>query len=282
MHRMRNQFRRRLFPLFLLALGSFGVPLRAELIRPHGFRAYPNIAGELAGEQTYRYDERLQRGVFRVTNAPHVIALGPSQGAMVDVLPDVDGTLNETLQITLDSRGRLIHQPGDGFELWGSVTIGGKIYKGLLLTARPTAFGAQARGGAAGVFDLSLKVTGGELEGVFGPEAYFRITPQGDSTFQGDFGESFAGGRPQTSLRATRGEANPVPVPEPTFLVFLGTCGGGLLIRRGIRRRRARRRQAALAASVSRPGATPTTCQAPRSRSAGRAPSSARATRRFP
>ena len=216
-----------------------------------------------------------------MTNAPHVIALGPSRGAMVDVLPDVDGTLNETLQVTLDSQGRLVHQPGDGFELWGSVTIGGKVYKGLLLAARPTAFGAQA-GGTAGVFDLSLKVTGGELERVFGPEAYFRITPRGDSTFQGEFDESFAGGRPQTSLRASRGDANPIPVPEPTLLVFLGTCGGGLLVRRGLRRRRARRRQETLAASVSRPGATPTTCLTPRSRSAGRAPSSARATRRSP
>lgn len=281
MHRMRTQFRRRLLFMFLLALGSPGTPLRADLIRPHGFRSFPNIAAERAGEQTYSFDERSKRGVFRVKTAPHVISMGPNRGAMVDVLPDVDGTLNETLEVTLDSRGQLIGQPGDHFELWGSVKIGGKVYKGLLLTARPTAFGSQASGRAAGVFDLSLKVTGGELEGVFGPEAYFRITPRGDSTFQGDFGEDFAGGRPQTSLRAGRGEAAPIPVPEPTIFVFVATCGGGLLLRRGLRRRRARRRTA-IAASVSRPGGRPTACQAPRSRSVGRAPSSARATRQSP
>lgn len=285
MQRMRTDTRRWAFPAFLLALSGLAPALRADLIRPHGFRAYPSIAGDMIGEQTYSYDPRSRTGVFRVTNAPHVIALGPGGGRMFDVMPDVEGTLKETLELTLDRDGRLVDQADNAFELRGSVTIDGKVYEGVLLTGRPTAFGAQAKApesrGRAGVFDLSLKVTGGKLARAFGSEAYFRITPQGGSTFQGDFGADFSGGRPLTSLRAARGEAAPVPVPEPSLILFVAACGGGCLATRALRRRKARRRQA-FAASVSRPGETQTVSRAPRSRSAGPAPSSARATRRSP
>ncbi|WP_165243755.1 hypothetical protein [Paludisphaera soli] len=283
MHRMRIDIRRWILPAFLLPLGVLGSGARAELIRPHGFRTYPSIAGEMAGEQTYEYDPRSETGVFRVTNAPHVITLGPGGRHMIDVMPDDEGTLNETLQLTLDREGRLVDEPDNNFELHGSVTIGGQVYEGLLLTGRPTAFGAQSFGekaaGGPGVFDLSLKVTGGKLARAFGPEAYFRITPQGGGTFQGTFAADFSGGRPLTSLRASRAENAPIPVPEPTLLIFVATCGGGCLASRALRRRRCRRRQA-LAASLSRPASAPTTYLAPRSRSAALAPSSARGIRR--
>ena len=283
MHRMRFTVGRWMFPAFLYV--TLVGPGRADLIRPHGFRAYPNVVGEMAGRQTYSYDPLSQTGVFRVTNAPHVITMDPAGRQMVDVTPDVEGTLKETLELTLDREGRLVDQPGNGFELRGSVTIGGKVYEGLLLTGRPIAFGAQAYGErsreGSGVFDLSLKVTGGKLAEAFGPEAYFRITPKADSTFQGDFAADFSGGRPQTSLRASKSDSAPVPVPEPTVALLLATFGGGILARKAFRRRKARRRQG-LAGSISRPGATPTTCRGPRSRSAGPVPGSARGTRRSP
>ncbi|AMV37220.1 hypothetical protein [Planctomyces sp. SH-PL62] len=285
MHRMRNDIKRLVIPALVLVLSSLGSPSRGELIRPHGFRAYPNIAGEMAGEQTYEYDALSQTGVFRVTNAPHVITLGPTGRQMINVMPDVEGTLNETLNLTLDREGRLVDQDDNNFELRGSVTIGGQVYEGLLLTGRPTAFGAQTlgekAGGGAGIFDLSLKVTGGKLAKAFGPEAYFRITPQVGGTFQGTFAENFSGDRPLTSLRASRSDSAPIPVPEPTLLLFMATVGGGCIAARSVRRRRFRRRQA-LAASLSRPASAPTACLAPRSRSAGPAPSSARGTRRSP
>lgn len=276
MQRMRNNFDRWALPAFLALLAGLAPALRADLIRPHGYRAYPSIAGDMIGEQTYTFDPQTRTGVFRVSNAPHVIALGPGGRRMFDVMPDVEGTLEETLELTLDHDGRLVDQPDNAFELRGSVTIDGKVYEGVLLTGRPTAFGAEAskpesRDGN-GVFDLSLEVTGGELAGAFGPRAYFRITPQGISTFQGDFTADFSGGRPLTSLRAARAEAAPVPVPEPSLVLFVAVCGGGCLAMRASRRRKARRRQA-FAASLSRPGTSPTASRAPRSRSAGRAPS---------
>ncbi len=285
MHRMRTKISRWVLPAFLLALSGFASAPRADLIRPHGVRAYPNIAGEMAGEQTYSYDPRTRTGVFRVSTAPHVLALGPGGVRMFDVMPDVEGTLKETLELTLDHDGQLVDQPENAFELRGSVTIDGKVYEGVLLTGRPTAFGAESRApesrGRTGVFDLSMEVTGGKLAAAFGPRVYFRVTPQGGSTFEGDFTADFSGGRPLTSLRAARGEAAPVPVPEPSLLLFVAACGGGCLATRALRRRKSRRRQA-FAASVSRPGATPTASRGPRSRSAGRVPGSGPETRRSP
>ena len=253
------------------------------MIRPHNFRSYPSIAGDIVGEQTYSFDPSSQTGVFRVTNAPHVITLGPSGRKMVDVMPDLDGTLNETLHLTLDRDGKIVDQPGNRFELYGSVTIGGRLYEGLLLEGRPTAFGAQSlnerRTQSSGVFDLNMKVTGGKLADAFGSEAYFRITPQANSTFQGDFTASFSGDKPLTSLRASRDEVV-VPVPEPTSILFFLTCGGGILGSRLYRRRKLRRKPAG--SGVSRLGATPTAYPTPRSRSGGPALSSTQGIRRSP
>ncbi len=292
MHRMRNdndrvrsRFR---IPMVSGALCVAVVGLcastRGDLIRPHGFRSYPDIAGDIVGEQTYNFNHDSQTGVFRVTNAPHVISLGPTGRNMLDVMPDDDGTLNESLQLTLDRDGKLVDQPSNRFELRGSVEIGGKVYEGLLLEGRPTAFGAEALSGqparGSGVFDLSLKVTGGKLAEAFGPEAYFRITPQANSTFQGDFAASFSGDRPLTSLRAGR-QPMAAPVPEPTSILFVLTCGAGVWGTR-LYRRRLRRRAASPSNGFSRPGASPTACRGPHSRSGAPAPSSSRGIRRSP
>jgi len=283
MQRMRNDTGRVFFVLVLLALEGLGASVRGDLIRPRNARSYPDIAGDMVGEQTYSFDSASQTGVFRVTNAPHVITLEPGGKKMVDVKPDFEGTLNETLQLRLDRDGRLVDQPDNRFELRGSVMIGGKFYEGLLLEGRPTAFGARSQNGRPsqdmGVFDLNMKVTGGKLAEAFGPEAYLRITPRENSTFRGDFSADFSGERPLTSLRAaSKDEA--IPVPEPTSLIFFLACGAGALGARLRRRGRARGRLGA--GSVSRRGATPTISRAPRSRSDGPAPWSAQGIRQSP
>lgn len=293
MHRMRNDIVRPRVRISIVS-GALCVALiglcasaRGDLIRPHGFPSYPDIAGDIVGAQTYSFDPGSQTGVFRVTNAPHVITLGPTGRNMLDVTPGYDGALNESLQLTLDRDGKLVDRPGNKFELYGSVEIGGKVYEGLLLEGRPTAFGAQALSGeparTSGVFDLSLKVTGGKLAEAFGPEAYFRITPQANSTFQGDFAASFSGDKPLTSLRASR-QGTPAPVPEPASILFVLTCGAGVVGMRLYRRGRSRRRasKATIGGGFSRPASSPTACRAPRSRSGGPAPSSSRDTRRSP
>jgi hypothetical protein len=269
-----------------VALFGYCATAQGDLIRPYGFRSYPDIAGDIVGEQTYQFDHDTQTGVFRVTNAPHVITLGPTGRNMLDVMPDDDGTLKESLELTLDRDGKLVDQPGNKFELRGSEEIGGKVYEGLLLEGRPTAFGAEALSGqparTSGVFDLSLKVTGGKLAEAFGPEAYFRITPQANSTFQGDFAASFSGDKPLTSLRAGR-RPMAAPVPEPTSILIVLTCGAGALGMRLHRRRRARRRTSgSTGVGLSRPGGSPTACRGPHSRSGAPALASGRGIRRSP
>jgi hypothetical protein len=159
---------------------------------------------------------------------------------MLNVSPDKDGTLSQSLQLRLDQNGHVVQNPNNRFQLYGSVVIGNQIYRGLLLEGTPTAFEAQAQGPSparnADVFDLNVKITGGQLATAFGPEAYFRIVPQSNSTFQGSFATSFSGDKPRTNLRALQGNL-PAAVPEPSPLVVLLAGGAGVAASRFWRRR---------------------------------------------
>ena len=83
--------------------------------------------------------------------------------------PEQDGTLTQSLKMKLDRKGRLIESPLNRFEIRGTVVIGERIYEGLLLEGRPTAFGAGGQdvsiARSSDVFDLNMKITGGELAG---------------------------------------------------------------------------------------------------------------------
>jgi hypothetical protein len=217
-------------PLFLL--GSLGLPARADLIRTNPGRAFPDIAGDIVGNQTYTFDPITQTGTFALVNAPHLISLGPSVTDLVPMRPDQDGTLVQSLRMKLDRQGRLVDSPANRFEIHGTVVIGDRTYQGLLLAGRPTAFGAGAPDATAvkdpDVFDLNMEITGGKLAEAFGPEAYLRIMPQANSTFNGEFTSDFSGEKPLTNLRAMNRRL-PTAVPEPTTLITLLTCGAGLL-----------------------------------------------------
>lgn len=235
MHRKRSVNNKPGFiPLFLLLTG-FCCSTRGDLIRPNASRTYPNIAGDLVGSQTYTFDPASRTGTFQVVNAPQFIALGPTGRDLLTVSPDKDGTLSQTLQLVLDSSGRLVEDPDNSFRLYGRVVIGDRVYRGLLLEGKPTAFGAQGTSSTAltkaNVFDLNVKITGGQLAQAFGTDAYFRITPQSNSTFRGSFASSFSGDTPLTNLRALQGRL-PAAVPEPTTLLVLVTGGVGALISR--------------------------------------------------
>jgi hypothetical protein len=244
MQRMRSVILKLgLVPLFVLMTGIWW-PVQGDLIRPKTSRTYPDIAGDIVGSQTYTFDPASKTGTFQVTNAPQFIALGPAGNDMVNVRPDQDGTLSQTLQLKLDQNGQLVDNPDNRFQLYGSVVIGNQVYRGLLLEGKPTAFGAQAQKGtpltAADVFDLNMRITGGKLAEAFGPEAYFRVIPQSNSTFQGNFASSFSGDKPLTNLRALQGHL-PAAIPEPTPLVILLTGGAGVMACR-LRKRLAARK----------------------------------------
>ena len=203
-------------------------PARGDLIRPKTLRSYPDIAGDIVGSQTYTFDPGSRTGTFQVRNSPQFIALGPDGGEMVSVTPNQDGTLSQTLRLTLDQKGKLVPGTNNRFQLYGTVVIGDKVYEGLLLEGTPTAFGAQEQNRRSlkpgDVFDLNMKITGGRLASAFGSEAYFRVIPQSNSTFQGSFATSFSGDKPLTNLRALK-RAGPSVLPEPSALVLLLTAG---------------------------------------------------------
>jgi hypothetical protein len=232
--------------IFLASLLVFAAasltPARGDLIRSNPARSFPGIAGDIVGQQTYRFDPDTQIGTFALQNAPHLVALGPTAKDLFRMLPDLDGTLTQSLQMKLDRNGRLVQSPHNRFEIRGKVTIGDRTYKGLLLEGTPTAFGAGVKrapeAGKSGVFDLDMTITGGELAEAFGPEAYLRIVPQSNSTFNGEFTADFTSEMPMTNLRAKQRDY-PRTVPEPTLLVTLLTCGAGLFAAR-LRRRMAR------------------------------------------
>jgi hypothetical protein len=238
--------------LFLVQADRWS-PAKGDLIRSNPARSFPDIAGDIAGSQTYTYDPVTETGTFACVNAPHLISLGPSVNDMVHLHPDQDGTLTQSLKLKLDRFGRLIPGSHNKFEIRGSVVIGEQTYQGILLKGEPTAFGAEvsesasSRGKSPEVFDLNMAITGGELATAFGQEAYLRIVPQSGSTFNGQFTTDFSSEKPLSNLRAAR-KGLPAAVPEPTALVTLLTFGAGVLayrLRRRLCNRSSRRRRPA-------------------------------------
>jgi hypothetical protein len=217
----------------ILASTGNWCPSRGDLIRPRTARTYPDIAGDIVGTQTYTYDPISGTGTFSVVNSPQFIALGPKGNDIISVTPNQDGTLSQTLLLKLDQDGKLVETPDNRFQLYGTVVIGDQVYRGLLLEGTPTAFGAQILKSPSlsseDVFDLNMKITGGKLADAFGAEAYFRVVPQSNSTFQGSFATNFSGARPLTSLRALQGRL-PAAIPETSPLAILLTAGAGLLV----------------------------------------------------
>lgn len=191
--------------------------MRGDVIRPKPGRTFPDIAGDIVGTQTYTFDRATQTGTFALINAPHLISLGPLDDDLIPMQPEKDGTLVQSLKMKLDAAGNLIDCPSNRFEIRGIVKIGREIYEGLLLEGKPTAFGVlgqdASKAANVDVFDLNMEITGGELKDRFGSRAYLRITPQANSTFQGQFTADFSGQKPLTNLRALNRLATSIPEP---------------------------------------------------------------------
>jgi hypothetical protein len=229
MPRMRSIIARAGLVVSLFLVIGAGFPARADLIRPKPGRSFPDIAGDIVGTQTYTYDPTTRTGIFALTNAPHLISLGPSDHDLVPMQPEKDGTLTQSLKMKLDSAGHLVDSPANRFEIRGIVVIGEKTYQGLLLEGKPTAFGVGGPGSSTSskpdIFDLNMEITGGELKAKFGNQAYLRITPQAHSTFQGQFTADFSGEKPLTNLRALNRLATSVPESAPLIVFLTGAAG---------------------------------------------------------
>ena len=225
MHRMRCLVAQ--VGLVSVALIVLSAEVSAELIRPRAGRAYPDIAADVHGVQTYTYDPTTRTGQFQVTNTPYLMALGPSTASEINIQPTPDGTRQQIVKLKLDRNGRLLDNPDNTYEVYGTVILGGQTYNGLLLKGTPTSFGSKNMD----IFDLNMKVTGGALKDVFGPDAYLRIAPGGHSTFDGSFTKDFSGTEAQSNIRGYHAP-RALAVPEPTTLIVVLACGAGWFITR--------------------------------------------------
>lgn len=228
---MRSAFARAtlLVTLFL----PVGCPslARADLIRAAPGRSFPDIAGDIGGSQTYVYDPVTQTGTFALINSPHLISLGPSARDLVPMQPDSHGKLTQTLELKLDRRGHLIPSPLNKFEIFGTVVINDRVYEGLLLKGRPTAFGiadpSRTVEKSSEVFGLNVEIEEGSLADAFGREAYLRIIPQAHSSFRGEFTCDFSAEKPLTNLLAVDRDLS---TAWSAPMTVIGLSGGGVVL----------------------------------------------------
>ncbi len=234
MHRMHR-------PAFLagviaLAIAGFAQTASADLLRPNDKREFPDITAFANGYQNYSYNASTGLGVFQLSNAPFLLTNGKTAGGTYDEAPVVandGGIKSQTVTAVLDAQGHLVDSPLNSFAIYGKVTVDGQTYSGLLLQGTPTAFGSQTLKPAVGnedLFDLKLQITGGALAGLYGANAYMRVTSEANSTFDGIFTTDFASEKVLTNTHALS-SLLPQPAPEPTALYVLLAAGAGLFYR---------------------------------------------------
>lgn len=218
MHRMRQSLIYSLIGFVIASLGS----AQADLIQPNATRQYPDIAADVNGVVNYNYSNG--QGTFTMRNTPFLLATGPDPAQEATILPTVDGTRQQSLSVALDSSGKIVNSTTNSYSLYGTTTVNGQTFSGLLLQGTPTAFGSQDNG-QFDVFDLGIKVTGGQLADAFGSNAYMLIRPELQSSFTGSFTTNFTA---QKATSNTRGDYNPpAPVPEPaTWMILIGGGAG--------------------------------------------------------
>lgn len=219
MHRMRYSLTYSLIGLLMLSAGF----LRADLIQPNATRQYPDIAADVNGVVNYTYSDG--QGTFTMRNTPFLLATGPDPAQEYTILPTTDGVRQQSMSVALDSTGSFVNSASNSYSLYGTTTIDGQTFSGLLLQGKPTSFGSNDDG-AYDMFDLGINITGGSLASAFGANAYVLIRPELQSSFTGSFTSDFSA---QKATSNTRGNYNPVPpVPEPaTWMILIG--GGASL-----------------------------------------------------
>lgn len=235
MHRMRCFFARAV--LFSALVACFGrpAPTRADLIRPDAAQSFPDLSGDIVGTQKFTYDPSSRTGTFQVDSAPSLLAVGAKPSAESYVYDPPGQPRTQSILLKLDAAGRLVSDAANSYSLYGSVTVDGKSYSGLLLKGTPDAFGyvPQTPGmGKMSVYDMHMTLSDGALKGIYGPDAYVRIIAELGSTFDGTFTRDFNGQKAMTNVRAYNATFAPA-VPEPsTFAILVAFGGAGIFYRR--------------------------------------------------
>lgn len=222
-HEGRNMHRMRISLICsLIAVATTFATARADLIQPSLTRSYPDIAADVNGVVQYNFSNG--SGTFTMRNTPFLLATGPDAAQEFTILPTSDGIRRQSLSVSLDSTGKFVDDSANNYELYGTTTVEGQTFSGLLLKGKPINFGSQDNG-SFDMFDLEINLTGGALADAFGSNAYMLIRPELQSSFTGDFTSNFSA---QKATSNTRGSYNPVPpVPEPaTWMILIGGGAG--------------------------------------------------------
>ncbi len=230
MHRMHRYIV--LTGLVALVLSFGGSRASADLLHPSTDpQKYPDIIANLGKGVSYTYDSTAQQGMFHLRNTAYVLVTGTNSSDEWDINPAPDGSRYQVLNVTLDKNGNYVDDPGNLYQVYGSVTANGQTFSGLLLQGKPIDFATSNAGGVT-QFQSDLKLDGkGALASFFGPNSYIHLIAETGNGFTGSFQQDFQISKVSSNTHGPNVTPQPFPVPEPTALVLLAASGMGLIYR---------------------------------------------------
>jgi len=230
MHRMRRLIA--LTGLVLLTWTVGASSASADLLYPSSDpQTYPDIIANLGMGVSYSYDPGSQMGVFTLKNTAYVLVTGTDASDEFDIDPTSNGSRYQTLTVTLDKNGNYVSNPGNLYQVYGSTTINGQTYSGLLLEGVPIDFASSNVGGVT-QFQSDLKLDGnGLLSSLFGPSSYISLIAETGNGFTGSFTTDFNISKVSTNTHGPDISGLPNPIPEPTAMVLLLVTGTGFVYR---------------------------------------------------
>ena len=204
----------------------------ADLLHPSTDpQTYPDIIANLGKGVSYTYDPSVSQGVFHLKNTAYVLVTGTGSNDELDITPTADGSRYQTMNVTLDKNGNYVNDPGNLYQVYGSVTANGQTYSGLLLSGKPIDFATSNAGGVT-QFDSDLKLDGtGALASFFGPNSYIHLIAETGNGFTGTFQNDFQITKVSSNTHGPNETPQPFPVPEPTTMVVLVVAGLGVVFR---------------------------------------------------
>jgi hypothetical protein len=230
MHRMRRFIALAGLVALTSALGASTAS--ADLLHPSTTpQMYPDIIANLGAGVSYTYDPSVSQGVFHLKNTAYVLVTGTGSADELDITPTSNGSRYQVLNVTLDKNGNFVDDPGNLYQVYGTVTANGQTYSGLLLQGKPIDFATSSVGGVT-QFQSDLKLDGtGALASFFGPNSYINLIAETGNGFTGTFQTDFQISKVSTNTHGPDANPQPFPVPEPTAMVVLIAAGMGIVFR---------------------------------------------------
>ncbi len=230
MHRMRRFIVLTGLVALTSALGASTAT--AELLHPSTTpQKYPDIIANLGKGVSYTYDATTSQGVFHLKNTAYVLVTGTASSDELDITATKDGSRYQILNVTLDKNGNYVNDPGNLYQVYGSVTSKGQTFSGLLLQGKPVNFVTSNTGGVT-QFQSDLKLDGkGALASFFGPNSYISLIAETGNGFTGSFQSDFQISKVSSNTHGPHVTPQPFPVPEPTAMLVLVVAGMGLVFR---------------------------------------------------